>query len=65
MESTRLTPESSVLDPDTGSGAFLTPGSGIRDVQKIKIRIRGEHIFWVKVLKFLDADSIPGSRNFF
>jgi hypothetical protein len=29
--------ESSVADPDAGSGAFLTPGSGIRDGQKIKI----------------------------
>ncbi len=27
-----------VADPDPGSGAILTPGSGIRDGQKIKIR---------------------------
>jgi hypothetical protein len=32
----------SVADPDPGSGAFLTPQSGIRDGQKIKIRIRDE-----------------------
>ncbi len=31
----------SVLDP--GSGAFLTPGTGIWDVKKIWIRIRDEH----------------------
>ncbi len=30
-------------DPDPGSGAFLTPGSGNRDGLKIKIRIRDEH----------------------
>jgi hypothetical protein len=29
--STKCSPESSVADPDPGSGAFLTPGSGIRD----------------------------------
>jgi hypothetical protein len=27
----------------SGSGAFLTPGLGIREGLKIKIRIRGEH----------------------
>jgi hypothetical protein len=27
---------------DPGSGAFLTPGSGIEDVQKVSIRIRDE-----------------------
>jgi hypothetical protein len=32
--------ESSVADPDPGSGAFLTPRSGIRDGGKICIRIR-------------------------
>ena len=30
----------SVADPDLGSAAFLTPGSGIRDGYRIKIRIR-------------------------
>jgi hypothetical protein len=63
----------SVADPDPGSGAFLTPGSGIRDGQKVSIRIRDEQsgsyflelrnhffvFFGVKILKFLDAD--PGS----
>jgi hypothetical protein len=32
----------SVADPDPGSGAFLTPGSGIRDGEKVRIRIRDE-----------------------
>jgi hypothetical protein len=33
---------SSVADPDPGLGAFLTPGSGIRDPrwEKVSIRIR-------------------------
>ncbi len=58
---------------DPGSGAFLTPGSGIRDGKKVSIRIRDEqpgsyflelrnHFFGflgVKILKFFDAD--PGS----
>ncbi len=30
-----------VADP-AGSGAFLTPGAGIRDGKKVGIRIRGE-----------------------
>jgi hypothetical protein len=30
----------SVADPDPGSGAFLTPGSGIRDPGWVKNRIR-------------------------
>jgi len=29
---------------DPGSGAFLTPGSGIRDELKIRIRIRDEQL---------------------
>jgi hypothetical protein len=29
-------------DPDLGSGAFLTPGSGIHDGQKIRIQIWDE-----------------------
>ncbi len=61
----------SVADPETGSGAFLTLGSGIRDGQKIRIRDpdRDEqpgsyfrelrNNVWVKILKFFDAD--PGS----
>jgi hypothetical protein len=60
----------SVADPDPGSCAFFTPGSGIRDGQKVRIRIRDEQpesyfrelrnlFFWVSILKFFDAD--PGS----
>jgi hypothetical protein len=49
----------SVADPDPRSGAFLTPGPGIRDGKKVSIRIR-KPFFWVKILKFFDAD--PGSR---
>ncbi len=32
-----------VADPYPGSGAFLTPGSGIRDGKKSRARIRDEH----------------------
>ncbi len=31
---------SSIADPDPGSGAFLTPGSGIRDGKKSRARIQ-------------------------
>jgi hypothetical protein len=60
----------SVADP-SGSGAFLTPGSGIRDPGWVKnqdpgsrsgMNILGIHIsesletiLWVKILKFFDA----------
>jgi hypothetical protein len=30
----------SVADPDPASGTFLTPGLGIRDGYKVRIRIR-------------------------
>ncbi len=53
---------------DPGSGAFLTPGSGIRDGQKIKIRIRDEHPesyfrelrnnFFVKIFNFFDEGTL-------
>jgi hypothetical protein len=33
----------SVADPDPGSGAILTLGSGIRDGEKVRIRTRDEH----------------------
>ncbi len=48
---------------DPGSGAFLTPGSGMG--KEIRIQILEEKtesletIFWVKIFKFFDAD--PGS----
>jgi hypothetical protein len=54
----------SVADPDAGSGAFLTPGSvmgknsgsGMNNPYHISENL--ETIFWVKILKFFDAD--PG-----
>jgi hypothetical protein len=33
----------SVADPDSGSGAFLKPGSGMCKKSKIKIRIQDEY----------------------
>jgi hypothetical protein len=56
------TPPHSVADPEPGSGAFLTLGSGIRDEQPgfpDHISECLEKMFWVKILKFLNAD--PGS----
>ncbi len=68
--------EFSVADPGPGSGAFLTPGSGIRDGQKSAsgsgiwdeqpgsyfLELRN-HFFWVKTLKFFDADPGSGIRD--
>jgi hypothetical protein len=66
----------SVADPDPGSGAFLTPGSGIQDEQKTRIRIRddkpnhisesSETIFELKYLNSLmriwdGKNLVPGS----
>ncbi len=56
----------SVADPDPGSGAFWTPGSGIRDEQPgsyfLELRNHFLGFFWVKIFKFFDAD--PGWRQF-
>jgi hypothetical protein len=48
------------VDPDLGSGAFLTPGSrsGMNNTDHISERL--ETIFGFKKLKFFDADL--GSR---
>ncbi len=66
---------SSVADPDPGSGAFLTPGSGmgrksaygsgIRDKQpgSYFLELRN-HLFGVKILKFFDADPESGIETF-
>ncbi len=51
-------------DPDPGSGAFLTPGSGMGKKSRSgsgmdipdQISESLETIFWVKILKFVDAD---------
>jgi hypothetical protein len=48
----------SVADPDPGSGAFLTAGSGMNKPDHISEGL--ETIFWLKILKFFDAD--PGSE---
>jgi len=63
----------SVADPDPGSGAFLTPwirdlgpgmskksgsGSGMNNTDHINKSL--ETIFWVKILKFFDADPETG-----
>ncbi len=45
------TNQTSVADP--GSGAFLAPGSGMNISERLETN------FWVKMLKFFDAD--PGS----
>ena len=68
-------PLTSVADPDPGLGAFLTPGSGIRDGRKsasgsgirdeqpgsyfLEIKNHFFAFFGVKILKFFDED--PGS----
>ncbi len=66
----------SFADPDPGSGAFLTPGSGIRVPGWIKKKTGSgsgmnnqdhiseslEKIFGVKILKFFYAD--PGWKKF-
>jgi hypothetical protein len=67
--------KASVADPDPGLGAFLTPGSGIRDGRKsasgsgirdeqpgsyfLELRNHFFAFFGVKILKFFDED--PGS----
>ncbi len=64
---------------DPGSGAFLTPGSGMRGWVKNQnpepgsgsgmnipdhISESAETIFWFKILKFFDADPDPGAESF-
>jgi hypothetical protein len=59
--------EASDADPEQGSGAFLTPGSGMGKKSgsgsgmnnPVNISKSLETIFWVKILKFSYAD--PGS----
>jgi hypothetical protein len=63
----------SVADPDLGSGAFLTPGSGMGKKSGSgsgmnllnHISESLETIFWVNVLKFFHAVPDPGSGNLF
>ena len=53
-------PLTSAADPDPGSGAFLTPGSGMGkksgSESGMSTRIIFPAIFWIKILKFFDAD---------
>jgi hypothetical protein len=49
-----------VVDPDPASGAFLAPGSGIRyEHLGSYFREPLETIFWIKILKFFNADEDP------
>jgi hypothetical protein len=62
----------SVADPDPGSGAVLTPGSGIRDGYKIRIWDEKlgsyseslETVLWVNILQFFIADQGSGLEKF-
>ncbi len=70
--------EAVLRDPDPGSGAFLTPGSGMGKKSRSgsgmnipdQISESLETIFWLKILKFFDADpgifitSDPGRKEF-
>jgi hypothetical protein len=62
----------SVADPDSGSGAFLTPGSGIRDrLKSVSGMINLDHIsesletsFGVIILRFYMRIRDPGWKKF-
>jgi hypothetical protein len=60
---------SSVADPDPSSGAFLIPGSGIGKKSGSGMNNRDhlseglETSFWVKILKFFDADPRSGMEK--
>ncbi len=68
-------PSPSVADPIPGSGAFLTPGSGMGKKSGSGSGMNNpgyisksffflETIFWVKILKFFDADPGSGMEKF-
>jgi hypothetical protein len=69
-DSSKNQPPTSVADPDAGSGAFLTPGSGMGKKSGSGSGINNrdhiseslETIFGVKIIKFFDLD--PGSGIF-
>ncbi len=48
----------SVADPDLGSGAFLTPGSGMNIPDHFSESL--QTILGLKVLQFFDVDPDPG-----
>ncbi len=52
----------SVADPDPGSGAFLTPGSIVRDNKSGSGSGSLKTIFWVKILKFFPSQ-IQGQKD--
>jgi hypothetical protein len=54
----KQTNQSSVGDPDPGSGAFLTSGSWMGKNQDPDFREHRTN-FWLKILKFFDADPDP------
>ncbi len=62
----------SVADPNPGSDAFLTPGSGIgkkwgsgsRINNPVHISESLETIIWVKILRLFDANRVPGWKKF-
>jgi hypothetical protein len=54
---------SSVSVPDPGFGAILTPESGMNIHDHFSESLGT--VFWVKILKFLDADLDLGSGIFF
>jgi hypothetical protein len=64
-----LWPITIVAGLDPGSGAFLTPGSGMDKKSRSWSGMNITHhisesletIFWVKIFKFFDADPDPGS----
>ncbi len=53
--------KNSFADPDPGCGAFLTPGSGMNNPDHISESL--ETIFWVKILKSVDADIRDGKNS--
>jgi hypothetical protein len=63
--------KNSVADPDPGSGACLTPGPGMVKKSGFGSEMNNpdhifeslETIFWVKILKFFDADSGTGMEK--
>jgi hypothetical protein len=61
-----LTSFSCVADPDPRIRWLFDPGIGTRDEHpESYFRELRNNFFWLKILKFFDADPDPGSRNHF
>ncbi len=58
-----LTPESGIWNPGSGMGKKSRSGSTMNILDHISESL--ETIFWIKILKFFDADADPGSDNLF